>query len=193
MYFFNPYTAKSYKDILDSLHSSLMYLYRSSKENKKDYNLLNELKNLDLKDAKKYEDIFINNALFFYNQENIYNEEDEKRLEEKVKEIEYEEIKFKEEENRERKIFFDSNYKTIYKAVMYDIRLKEHEKYDKKYIEEAFINALEYMYRVSYYKEYLIINNARLINQYKENKVLLEDKKLKTADLSKDIKDIKNV
>ena len=193
MYFFNPYTAKSYKDILDSLHSSLMYLYRSSKENKKDYNLLNELKNLDVKDAKKYEDIFINNALFFYNQENIYNEEDEKRLEEKVKEIEYEEIKFKEEENRERKIFFDANYKTIYKAVMYDIRLKEHEEYDKKYIEESFINALEYMYRVSYYKEYLIINNARLINQYKENKVLLEDKKLKTADLSKDIKDIKNV
>ena len=193
MYFFNPYMAKSYKDILDSLHSSLMYLYRSSKENKKDYNLLNELKNLDLKDAKKYEDIFINNALFFYNQENIYNEEDEKRLEEKVKEIEYEEIKFKEEENRERKIFFDANYKTIYKAVMYDIRLKENEEYDKKYIEESFINALEYMYRVSYYKEYLIINNARLINQYKENKVLLEDKKLKTADLSKDIKDIKNV
>ena len=193
MYFFNPYMAKSYKDILDSLHSSLMYLYRSAEENKKDYNLLNELKNLDLKDVKKYEDIFINNALFFYNQENIYNEEDEKRLEEKVKEIEYEEIKFKEEENRERKIFFDSNYKTIYKAVMYDIRLKEHEKYDKKYIEESFINALEYMYRVSYYKEYLIINNARLTNQYKENKVLLEDKKLKTADLSKEIKDIKNV
>ena len=193
MYFFNPYMAKSYKDILDSLHSSLMYLYRSAEENKKDYNLLNELKNLDLKDVKKYEDIFINNALFFYNQENIYNEEDEKRLEEKVKEIEYEEIKFKEEENRERKIFFDANYKTIYKAVMYDIRLKENEEYDKKYIEESFINALEYMYRVSYYKEYLIINNARLINQYKENKVLLEDKKLKTADLSKDIKDIKNV
>ncbi|WP_304353554.1 hypothetical protein [Brachyspira innocens] len=194
MYFFNPYTAKSYKDILDSLHSSLMYLYRSSKENKKDYNLLNELKNLDLKDAKKYEDIFINNALFFYNQENIYNEEDEKRLEEKVKEIEYEEIKFKEEENRERKIFFDANYKTIYKAVMYDIRLKEHEEYDKKYIEEAFINALEYMYRVSYYKEYLIINNARLTNQYKKSEIRLEkDKKLKTADLSKEIKDIKNV
>ena len=194
MYFFNPYTAKSYKDILDSLHSSLISLYRSSKENKKDYNLLNELKNLDLKDAKKYEDIFINNALFFYNQENIYNEEDEKRLKEKVKEIEYEEIKFKEEENRERKIFFDSNYKTIYKAVMYDIRLKEHEEYDKKYIEEAFINALEYMYRVSYYKEYLIINNARLTNQYKKSEIRLEkDKKLKTADLSKEIKDIKNV
>ena len=194
MYFFNPYTAKSYKDILDSLHSSLMYLYRSAEENKKDYNLLNELKNLDLKDVKKYEDIFINNALFFYNQENIYNEEDEKRLEEKVKEIEYEEIKFKEEENRERKIFFDSNYKTIYKAVMYDIRLKEHEKYDKKYIEESFINALEYMYRVSYYKEYLIINNANLTNQYKKSEIHLERyKKLKTADLSKDIKDIKNV
>ena len=194
MYFFNPYMAKSYKDILDSLHSSLMYLYRSAEENKKDYNLLNELKNLDVKDAKKYEDIFINNALFFYNQENIYNEEDEKRLEEKVKEIEYEEIKFKEEENRERKIFFDANYKTIYKAVMYDIRLKENEEYDKKYIEESFINALEYMYRVSYYKEYLIINNARLINQYKKSEIRLEkDKKLKTADLSKDIKDIKNV
>ena len=194
MYFFNPYMAKSYKDILDSLHSSLMYLYRSAEENKKDYNLLNELKNLDLKDAKKYEDIFINNALFFYNQENIYNEEDEKRLEEKVKEIEYEEIKFKEEENRERKIFFDANYKTIYKAVMYDIRLKENEEYDKKYIEESFINALEYMYRVSYYKEYLIINNASLINQYKKSEIRLEkDKKLKTADLSKEIKGIKNV
>ncbi|WP_020005146.1 hypothetical protein [Brachyspira innocens] len=194
MYFFNPYMAKSYKDILDSLHSSLMYLYRSAEENKKDYNLLNELKNLDVKDVKKYEDIFINNALFFYNQENIYNEEDEKRLEEKVKEIEYEEIKFKEEENRERKIFFDANYKTIYKAVMYDIRLKEHEEYDKKYIEESFINALEYMYRVSYYKEYLIINNANLTNQYKKSEIHLERyKKLKTADLSKDIKDIKNV
>ena len=132
--------------------------------------------------------------LFFYNQENIYNEEDEKRLKEKVKEIKYEEIKFKEEENRERKIFFDANYKTIYKAVMYDIRLKEHEEYDKKYIEEAFINALEYMYRVSYYKEYLIINNSRLTNQYKKSEIRLEkDKKLKTADLSKEIKDIKNV
>ncbi|WP_232473694.1 hypothetical protein [Brachyspira murdochii] len=95
VYFFNTYTAKSYKDILDSLHSSLTYLYSSSEENKKDYNFLNELKNIDLKDIKKYEYIFINNALFFYNQENIYNEEDEKRLEEKVKEIEYEEIKFK--------------------------------------------------------------------------------------------------
>lgn len=44
--------------------------------------------------------------LFFYNQENIYNEEDEKSLEDKVKEIEYEEIKFKEEENREKKNYF---------------------------------------------------------------------------------------
>lgn len=194
MYFFNPYMAKSYKDILDSLHSYLMYLYRSSEENRKDYNFLNELKNLDLKDVKKYEDIFINNALFFYNQENIYNEEDEKSLEDKVKEIEYEEIKFKEEENRERKIFFDANYKTIYKAVMYDIRLKEYGDYDKKYIEESFINALEYIYRVSYYKEYLIINNARLTNQYKKSEIHLEmDKNLKTAYLSKEIKDIKNV
>ncbi|ELV05212.1 hypothetical protein H263_11547 [Brachyspira hampsonii 30599] len=122
----------------------------------------------------------------------MYNEEDEKSLEDKVKEIEYEEIKFKEEENRERKIFFDANYKTIYKAVMYDIRLKEYGDYDKKYIEASFINALEYMYRVSYYKEYLIINNARLTNQYKENTILL-DEELKTADLSKEIKDIKNV
>ncbi|EKV58303.1 hypothetical protein [Brachyspira hampsonii] len=52
MYFFNPYTLKSYKDILDSLLSSLMYLYRSAEENKKDYKLLNELKNLDFRDVK---------------------------------------------------------------------------------------------------------------------------------------------
>lgn len=32
VYFFNPYMAKSYKDILDSLHSSLTYLYSSSEE-----------------------------------------------------------------------------------------------------------------------------------------------------------------
>ncbi|WP_232473695.1 hypothetical protein [Brachyspira murdochii] len=77
---------------------------------------------------------------------------------------------------------------------MYDIGLKEHEDYDEKYIEESFINALEYIYRVSYYKEYLIINNARLTNQYKKSEIHLEmDKNLKTAYLSKEIKDIKNV
>ncbi|MDA1469804.1 hypothetical protein OGZ02_13400 [Brachyspira hyodysenteriae] len=45
---------------------------------------------------------------------------------------------------------------------------------------------------MSYYKEYLIINNARLTNQYKKSEIHLEmDKNLKTAYLSKEIKDIK--
>ena len=116
----------------------------------------------ELKDVKKYEDIFINNSFFIYNQEIIYSEEDEKKLEEKLKKMEEEERKFQEEEKRERKIFFDANYKTIYKAIMYDIKVKEAEdfEYDEKYIETSFINALEYMYRASYYKEYLTVNNT---------------------------------
>ena len=120
----------------------------------------------ELKDVKKYEDIFINNSFFIYNQEIIYSEEDEKKLEEKLKKMEEEERKFQEEEKRERKIFFDANYKTIYKAIMYDIKVKEAEdfEYDEKYIETSFINALDYMYRASYYKEYLMINNPNSSN-----------------------------
>lgn len=109
--------------------------------------------------------------------------------------MEEEERTFQEEEKRERKIFFDANYKTIYKAIMYDIKVKESEdfEYDEKYIETYFINALDYMYRVSYYKEYLIINNSHLSDISKKTEIFLDkNKKLKTAfmDLSKDIKNV---
>ncbi|MEI0484980.1 hypothetical protein [Brachyspira intermedia] len=200
LYFFNLYSIKSYKDILNSLYSCIVKLsclnYELLKEYLKsndiefrnyigEFNLMLKiaeeykcvvdisvnsnkevidfLKTLEeLKDVKKYEDIFINNSFFIYNQEIIYSEEDEKKLEEKLKKMEEEERKFQEEEKRERKIFFDANYKTIYKAIMYDIKVKEAEdfEYDEKYIETSFINALEYMYRASYYKEYLTVNNT---------------------------------
>lgn len=145
----------------------------------------------EFKNVKRYEDIFINNSFFIYNQEIVYSEEDE----EKFKKMEEKERKFQEEEKKERKIFFDTNYKTIYKAVMYDIKLKELEdfEYDEKYLEEHFINALEYIYRVSYYKEYLIINNADLSDISKKTEIFLDkNKKLKTAfmDLPTDIKNV---
>ena len=233
LYFFNPYSVKYYKDILNSLHYCAVKLSCLNYELLKEYvnseyieftNYIDEfnlmlkiaeehkciddvsinsnkevidfLKNLEeLKDVKRYEDIFINNSFFIYNQEIVYSEEDEKILEEKIKKFEEEEREFQEEEKRERKIFFDANYKTIYKSVMYDIKLKELEdfEYDEKYLEEHFINAIEYMYRVSYYKEYLIINNADLSDLSKKTKIFLDkNKKLKTAfmDLSKDIKNV---
>ena len=235
LYFFNLYSIKSYKDILNSLHSCLVKLSCLNYELLKEYvksndieftnyideftlmlkiaekhkciddvsvnsnkEVINFLKTLEeLKDVKRYEYIFINNSFFIYNQEILYNEKDEKRLEEKIKKFEEEEKTFQEEEKSERKIFFDANYKTIYKAVMYDIKLKELEyecfEYDEKYLEEHFINALDYMYRVSYYKEYLIINNADLSDLSKKTKIFLDkNKKLKTAfmDLSKDIKNV---
>ncbi|AEM23328.1 hypothetical protein Bint_2734 [Brachyspira intermedia PWS/A] len=200
LYFFNLYSIKSYKDILNSLHSCIVKLSCLNYELLKEYLNSNDIEfrnyidefNLmlkiaeehkciddisvnsnkevidflktfeELKDVKRYEDIFINNSFFIYNQEIIYSEEDE----EKLKKMEEKERKFQEEEKRERKIFFDANYKTIYKAIMYYIKVKESEdfKYDEKYLEEHFINALEYMYRVSYYKEYLIINNPNSNN-----------------------------
>ena len=232
LYFFNLYSIKSYKDILNSLHSCVVRLSCLNYELLKEYvksndieftnyideftlmlkiaekhkciddvsvnsnkEVINFLKTLEeLKDVKRYEYIFINNSFFIYNQEILYNEKDEKRLEEKIKKFEEKEKTFQEEEKSERKIFFDANYKTIYKAVMYDIKLKELEyecfEYDEKYLEEHFINALDYMYRVSYYKEYLIINNSDLS---KKTKIFLDkNKKLKTAfmDLSKDIKNV---
>ena len=235
LYFFNPYSIKSYKDILNSLHSCVVRLSCLNYELLKEYvksndieftnyideftlmlkiaeehkciddvsvnsnkEVINFLKTLEeLKDVKRYEYIFINNSFFIYNQEILYNEKDEKRLEEKIKKFEEKEKTFQEEEKSERKIFFDANYKTIYKAVMYDIKLKELEyecfEYDEKYLEEHFINALDYMYRVSYYKEYLIINNADLSDLSKKTKIFLDkNKKLKTAfmDLSKDIKNV---
>ncbi|MEI0478903.1 hypothetical protein R4J08_13620, partial [Brachyspira pulli] len=149
----------------------------------------------ELKDVKKYEDIFINNSFFIYNQEIIYSEEYEEKLEEKLKKMEEKERKFQDEERRERKIFFDANYKTIYKAIMYDIKMKEAKdfEYDENYIEKSFINALDYMYRVSYYKEYLTINNFDLSDLSKKTEIFLDkNKKLKTAfmDLSKDIKNV---
>ncbi|MEI0748440.1 hypothetical protein [Brachyspira pulli] len=233
LYFFNLYSIKSYKDILNSLHSCAVRLSCLNYELLKKYlnsndieftNYIDEfnlmlkiaeahkcvddisvnsnkevidfLKKLEeLKDVKKYEDIFINNSFFIYNQEIIYSEEYEEKLEEKLKKMEEKERKFQDEERRERKIFFDANYKTIYKAIMYDIKLKELEdfEYDEKYLEEHFINALDYMYRVSYYKEYLIINNADLSDLSKKTEIFLDkNKKLKTAfmDLSKDIKNV---
>ena len=233
LYFFNLYSIKSYKDILNSLHSCLVKLSCLNYELLKEYlnsndteftNYIDEfnlmlkiaeehkcvddisvnsnkevidfLKKLEeLKDVRKYEDIFINNSFFIYNQEIIYSEEYEEKLEEKLKKMEEKERKFQEEERSERKIFFDANYKTIYKAIMYDIKMKEAKdfEYDENYIEKSFINALDYMYRVSYYKEYLIINNADLSDLSKKTKIFLDkNKKLKTAfmDLSKDIKNV---
>lgn len=229
LYFFNPYSIKSYKDILNSLHSCVVRLSCLNYELLKEYvksndieftNYIDEfnlmlkiaeehkciddvsinsnkevidfLKTLEeFKNVKRYEDIFINNSFFIYNQEIVYSEEDE----EKFKKMEEKERKFQEEEKKERKIFFDTNYKTIYKAVMYDIKLKELEdfEYDEKYLEEHFINALEYIYRVSYYKEYLIINNADLSDISKKTEIFLDkNKKLKTAfmDLPTDIKNV---
>lgn len=233
LYFFNLYSIKSYKDILNSLHSCAVrlsclnyellkkylnsndteftnYIYEfnlmlkiaeahkcvddiSVNSNKEVINFLKTLK--ELKNVKRYEDIFINNSFFIYNQEIIYSEEYEEKLEEKLKKMEEKERKFQEEERSERKIFFDANYKTIYKAIMYDIKLKESKdfEYDEKYIETSFINALDYMYRVSYYKEYLIINNFDLSDLSKKTEIFLDkNKKLKTAfmDLSKDIKNV---
>ena len=74
-------------------------------------------------------------------------------------------------------------------------KLKELEdfEYDENYIEKSFINALDYMYRVSYYKEYLTINNFDLSDISKKTEIFLDkNKKLKTAfmDLSKDIKNV---
>ena len=229
LYFFNPYSVKYYKDILNSLHYCAVKLSCLNYELLKEYvnseyieftNYIDEfnlmlkiaeehkciddvsinsnkevidfLKTLEeFKNVKRYEDIFINNSFFIYNQEIVYSEEDE----EKFKKMEEKERKFQEEEKRERKIFFDTNYKTIYKAVMYDIKLKELEdfEYDEKYLEEHFINALEYIYRVSYYKEYLIINNADLSDISKKTEIFLDkNKKLKTAfmDLPTDIKNV---
>ena len=233
LYFFNLYSVRSYKDILDSLHScavrlsclnyELLKKYLNSNDTEftnyiDEFNLMLKiaeehkcvddisansnkevidfLKKLEeLKDVKKYEDIFINNSFFIYNQEIIYSEEYEEKLEEKLKKMEEKERKFQEEERSERKIFFDANYKTIYKAIMYDIKMKEAKdfEYDENYIEKSFINALDYMYRVSYYKEYLIINNADLSDLSKKTEIFLDkNKKLKTAfmDLSKDIKNV---
>lgn len=233
LYFFNLYSIKSYKDILNSLHSCVVKLSCLNYELLKEYlnsndieftNYIDEfnlmlkiaeehkcvddisvnsnkevidfLKKLEeLKDVKKYEDIFINNSFFIYNQEIIYSEEYKEKLEEKLKKMEEKERKFQEEERSERKIFFDANYKTIYKAIMYDIKMKEAKdfEYDENYIEKSFINALDYMYRVSYYKEYLIINNADLSDISKKTEIFLDkNKKLKTAfmDLSKDIKNV---
>ena len=233
LYFFNLYSIKSYKDILNSLHSCLLKLSCLNYELLKEYlnsndteftNYIDEfnlmlkiaeehkcvddisansnkevidfLKKLEeLKDVKKYEDIFINNSFFIYNQEIIYSEEYEEKLEEKLKKMEEKERKFQEEERSERKIFFDANYKTIYKAIMYDIKMKEAKdfEYDENYIEKSFINALDYMYRVSYYKEYLTINNFDLSDISKKTEIFLDkNKKLKTAfmDLSKDIKNV---
>ena len=233
LYFFNLYSIKSYKDILNSLHSCLVklsclnyellkkylnsndieftnYIYEfnlmlkiaeahkcvddiSVNSNKEVINFLKTLK--ELKNVKRYEDIFINNSFFIYNQEIIYSEEYEEKLEEKLKKMEEKERKFQEEERSERKIFFDANYKTIYKAIMYDIKMKEAKdfEYDENYIEKSFINALDYMYRVSYYKEYLTINNFDLSDISKKTEIFLDkNKKLKTAfmDLSKDIKNV---
>ena len=78
------------------------------------------------------------------------------------------------------------------------VRLAELEKSAQMLAEEIEktrrrVNALEYIYRVSYYKEYLIINNADLSDISKKTEIFLDkNKKLKTAfmDLPTDIKNV---
>lgn len=115
----------------------------------------------DSKDAEKYKYKFISNG-------NILSEKDHK-LSNFVSNYE-EKLKYEEESKENREIFFNDNKKSAYKIAKYNIyRRRKFSSIDEKdadVIEEIFINILEYMYKVSYYREYLQINNIPLNSIY---------------------------